>query len=154
MRIVIVNPKIWKVNVIGIGTPPLQRIPGKTARRCFGALGVQKEPYLFYQTGRKMSINGVCCAIGKRKAWHSIQQEGAAGKRSAPSGDLRCAAGTACVCSAFVLQEVPHIEYLRRENVGKLHKLRDEAAAAVIKMIALQIEMEPEETEADRKKIN
>ena len=60
----------------------------KTARRCFGALGVQKEPYLFYQTGRKMSINGVCCAIGKRKAWHSIQQEGAAGKRSAPSGDF------------------------------------------------------------------
>ena len=44
MRIVIVNPKIWKVKVIGIGTPPLQRIPGKTARRCFGALGVQKEP--------------------------------------------------------------------------------------------------------------
>ena len=88
MRIVTVNPKIWKVNVIGIGTPPLQRIPGKTARRCFGPLGVQKEPYLFYQTGRKMSINGVCCAIGKRKAWHSIQQEGAAGKRSAPSGDF------------------------------------------------------------------
>ena len=47
-----------------------------------------KEPYPFYQTGRKMSINGVCCAIGKRKAWHSIQQEGAAGKRSAPSGDF------------------------------------------------------------------
>ena len=44
MRIVTVNPKIWKVKVIGIGTPPLQRIPGKTARRCFGALGVQKEP--------------------------------------------------------------------------------------------------------------
>ena len=41
MRIVTVNPKIWKVNVIGIGTPPLQRIPGKTARRCVGALGVQ-----------------------------------------------------------------------------------------------------------------
>ena len=36
----------------------------------------------------KMSINGLCCAIGKRKAWHSIQQEGAAGKRSAPSGDF------------------------------------------------------------------
>ena len=71
-----------------------------------------------------------------------------------PLAILRCAAGTACVCSAFVLQEVPHIKYLRRENVGKLHKLRDEAAAAVIKMIALQIEMEPEETEADRKKIN
>ena len=43
MRIVTVNPKIWKVNVIGIGTPPLQRIPGKTARRCVGALGVQKN---------------------------------------------------------------------------------------------------------------
>ena len=48
-----------------------------------------------------------------------------------PLAILRCAAGTACVCSAFVLQEVPHIEYLRRKNVGKLHKLRDEAAAAV-----------------------
>ena len=57
MRIVTVNPKIWKVNVIGIGTPPLQRIPGKTARRCVGALGVQKEPKLFYQTSRKMSIH-------------------------------------------------------------------------------------------------
>lgn len=69
--------------------PPFTEDSGeKTARRCFGALGVQKEPYLFYQTGRKMSINGVCCAIGKRKAWHSIQQEGAAGKRSAPSGDF------------------------------------------------------------------
>ena len=69
-------------------TPFTEDSGEKTARRCFGALGVQKEPYLFYQTGRKMSINGVCCAIGKRKAWHSIQQEGAAGKRSAPSGDF------------------------------------------------------------------
>ena len=31
MRIVIGNPKIWKVKVIGIGTPPLQRIPEKKA---------------------------------------------------------------------------------------------------------------------------
>ena len=37
---------------------------------------------------------------------------------------------------------------------GKYGNKGDEAAAAVIKMIALQIEMEPEETEADRKKIN
>ena len=91
MRIVIVNPKIWKVKVIGIGTPPLQRIPEKKPPVA------QKEPYLFYQTGRKMSINGVCCAIGKRKAWHSIQQEGAAGKRSAPSGDFAVCRRD-CVC--------------------------------------------------------
>ena len=54
----------------------------------------------------------------------------------------------------FYSQKVPHVEYLWRQNIGEFYQFRDEAAAAVIKMIALQIEMEPEETEADRKKIN
>jgi len=45
MRIVIVNPKIWKVKVIGIGTPPLQRIPEKKPPvAVLAPFGVQKEP--------------------------------------------------------------------------------------------------------------
>ena len=57
MRIVIVNPRIWKVKVIGIGTPPLQRIPGKNRPSlCWRPWG-SNEPRLFYQTSRKMSIH-------------------------------------------------------------------------------------------------
>ena len=76
MRIVMVNPKIWKVNVIGIGTPPLQRIPGKTARRCFGALGVHNEPKLFYQRQRKMSIRADLSPLDKSSGFGIIKPQG------------------------------------------------------------------------------
>ena len=83
-----------------------------------------------------------------------------------PSGWTETSAPTEILCvfrakagcrgqpAAFYSQKVPHVEYLWRQNIGEFYQFRDEAAAAVIKMIALQIEMEPEETEADRKKIN
>ena len=57
MRIVTVNPKIWKVNVIGIGTPPFTEDSGENRPSlCWRPWG-SKEPYLFYQTNRKMSIH-------------------------------------------------------------------------------------------------
>ena len=46
---------------------PFTEDSGKTARRCFGALGVQKEPKLFYQTSRKMSIYAVCARLTNQK---------------------------------------------------------------------------------------
>ena len=67
MRIVIVNPRIWKVNVIGIGTPPLQRIPEKNRPSlCWRPWG-SKEPYSFYQTSRKMSIHAGFARLTNRR---------------------------------------------------------------------------------------
>ena len=61
MRIVTVNPKIWKVNVIGIGTPPLQRIPGKTARRCFGALwGSKRTLTILPDQSKNVNLRRLC----------------------------------------------------------------------------------------------
>ena len=48
-------------------TPFTEDSGEKTARRCFGALGVQKEPKLFYQTSRKMSIYAVCARLTNQK---------------------------------------------------------------------------------------
>ena len=74
--------------MIGIGTPPLQRIPEKTARRCFGALGVQKN--LNYSTRPVEKCQSMAYAVPLAKEKHGIlyNGEGAAGKRSAPSGDF------------------------------------------------------------------
>ena len=61
MRIVIVNPRIWKVNVIGIGTPPLQRIPEKTARRCFGALwGSKRTLTILPDQSKNVNLRRLC----------------------------------------------------------------------------------------------
>ena len=55
MRIVIVNPRIWKVNVIGIGTPPFTEDSGENRPSlCWRPWG-SKEPYIFYQTNRNLS---------------------------------------------------------------------------------------------------
>ena len=132
MRIVTVNPKIWKVNVIGIGTPPLQRIPEKKPPvAVLAPLGFKKNHTYFTRPVEKCQSMVYAVPLAKEKHGILYNRRALPVNGQRPLAILRCAAGTACVCSAFVLQEVPHIEYLRRENVGKLHKLRDEAAAAV-----------------------
>ena len=56
MRIVIVNPKIWKVKVIGIGTPPFTEDSGENRPSLFWRPWGSQEPLLFYQTRHNLSI--------------------------------------------------------------------------------------------------
>ena len=61
MRIVTVNPKIWKVNVIGIGTPPLQRIPGKKPPvAVLAPLGFKKTLTILPDQSKNVNLRRLC----------------------------------------------------------------------------------------------
>ena len=63
MRIVTVSPKIWKVNVIGIGTPPFGGFRGQTALRALfsvsGSSGFQRTSFSLSRPAG--SVN--CCRL-------------------------------------------------------------------------------------------
>ena len=61
MRIVTVNPKIWKVNVIGIGTPPLQRIPEKKPPvAVLAPLGFKKTLTILPDQPKNVNLRRLC----------------------------------------------------------------------------------------------
>ena len=85
MRIVIVNPKIWKVNVIGIGTPPLQRIPEKKPPvAVLAPLGFKKNHDYFTRPVEKCQSTPFVPAWQIKSVWYNKSNQGRLDKRSSP----------------------------------------------------------------------
>ena len=73
MRIVTVNPKIWKVNVIGIGTPPLQRIPEKNRPSlCWRPWGSKRTLPILPDRSKNVNLRRLC-PLDKSKVYGIIK---------------------------------------------------------------------------------